>query len=171
MWFATGHNDLSFIEQAPHHLESVGVIPASAARVFALLSNGETQKAWFQDFVACRWTCSAPYGVGSTREIELKMLTVKERFLVWEPGRRLSFAVDAITVPLVRGMVEDMQLEPLSDSSTLLRWRAYYDPTLIMRGIHPIGRAVFGQMFRASTDGLAKYAARFVGPHPPAPSP
>jgi Polyketide cyclase / dehydrase and lipid transport len=160
MWFPTGQSELSFIETAPYHFNSVGVIPASAARVFDLLSTGETQKEWFQDFVACRWTSPKPYGVGSTREIELRILTVKERFLVWEPGKRLTFSIDAITVPLIKGMVEDMQLEPISDTSTLLRWRAYYDPSAIMRAVHPVGRAVFGQMFRASTDGLARFAAR-----------
>ena len=136
------------------------MIPASAARTFEILSTGEGQREWFQDFVAVRWTSSPPHGVGATREIELKMMSVKERFLVWEPGRRLTFAIDAITVPLVQGMVEDMQLEPLSDCSTRLRWHVYYNPSWIMRAAHPVGRNVFARMFRVSIDGLAKYASR-----------
>jgi uncharacterized protein YndB with AHSA1/START domain len=158
MWFPLEPTELDYLKRAPHRFENEAVIRAPAERVFQLLSEGHSMGSWFQDFVACRWTSQAPHGVGSTREIELKALTVKERFLSWEPGRRLSFAIYAITVPLVRQMVEDLELEPLDDGRTRVRWHAHYTPSLAMRVAHPVGRAVFGKMFRTSLAGLTRVA-------------
>jgi len=36
---------------------------------------------------------------------------VKERFLVWDRGQRLAFAIEATTLPLVNQMIEEMCLE------------------------------------------------------------
>ena len=104
-----------------------------------------------------RWSLD---GVGSTREVELKALTVKERFLAWDPGKRISFCIYAITIPLISEMLEDMQLEPEGDGKTRLRWTAHYTPSLLMRLIHPVGRMIFSGLFQKSINGLRKYAER-----------
>ncbi len=159
MWFALEHNDLSFVDTAPFHLEWTRILEAPPARVFEILATAENQRGWFHDFVEARWTSPAPHGLGSEREVELKLLTVKERFLAWEPAARLCFAVDAITLPLVRAMMEDMRLEPIGEDKTRFVWRVYYRPSLAMRLVHPVGRKIFGDMFEKSIDGLARYAA------------
>lgn len=158
MWFDVDPVLLHFTEISPHRIENTTNIEASAARVFEILSTAEGQAEWFQDFVACRWTTPEPHGEGAEREIELKLLTVKERFIAWEPGKRLTFHVYGITLPLVEAMVEDMVIEETGDRSCRLTWTVHYRPTLLMRLIHPAGRAIFGKMFRTSLDGLARYA-------------
>jgi hypothetical protein len=158
MWFDVEAVPLSFTESAPYLIENTVGIDAPAARVFEILATGERQADWFKDFVACRWTSAEPHEVGSEREIELKALTVKERFLAWEPGKRLTFHIYGITIPLVTAMIEDMVIEPTGDRTCRFTWRVHYRPTILMRLIHPIGRAIFGSMFRASAKGLAKYA-------------
>lgn len=163
MWFEVEAVPLSFTESAPFVIENTVGIDAPAARVFEILATGERQAEWFKDFVACRWTSPEPHGVGSEREIELKALTVKERFLAWEPGKRLTFHIHGITIPLVTAMVEDMIVEATGDRTSRLTWRVHYRPTLLMRAIHPIGRAIFGSMFRASAKGLARYATAHAG--------
>lgn len=159
MWFQLHPADMSFVESSPFQLRNRAVIAAPPERVFEIIATGEGQDEWFQDFVACRWTSPPPHGEGATREIELQRMKVKERFLVWEPGKRLSFCLYASTLPLVTEMLEDMQLEPVGEKDTLLRWDVHYRPSLGMRLVHPAVRLVFGQMFRASIDGLARYAA------------
>jgi uncharacterized protein YndB with AHSA1/START domain len=159
MWFDVEAVPLSFTESSPHHIEASALIDAPPARVFEIMATGEGQKEWFQDFVACRWTSAPPHGVGAEREIELKALTVKERFLAWEPGKRLAFCVYGITVPLVSAMIEDMTFEDVGGGrATRFVWRVHYRPSLLMKVIHPIGRAIFGEMFRNSAEGLARYA-------------
>lgn len=161
MWFAVEAQDLGFTKSSPYVLENEAIIDASPARVFETFATAENQTTWFQDFVACRWTSSAPHGVGSEREIELKLLTVKERFLVWEPGKRLTFAIFGSTLPMVDGMVEDMLFEPHAQGKTRMTWRVHYTPKLFMRPAHPILRLVFGKMFKASTKGVASYLAKY----------
>jgi uncharacterized protein YndB with AHSA1/START domain len=164
MWFDLEATDLGFIESSPYVLENEAVIDASPARVFEIFAYGEAQIQWFKDFVECRWTTEAPYGVGSTREIQLKLLTVKERFLVWDPGERLTFAIYGSTLPVVTAMLEDIRFEEMSSGrQTRLRWRVHYRPSLPMKLVHPIGRKVFGSMFTASLKNLAKYAESHPG--------
>lgn len=158
MWFSLEPAGLEYIARAPYRFDNEVVIQAPAERVFDLIADGKSMRRWFHDFVDCRWTSTAPHGVGSTREVELKALAVKERFLQWERGKRIAFNVYAITLPLVRRMIEDLQLEPLDAGRTRLRWRVHYTPTLLMRILHPIGRAIFGRMFRVSLASLRRVA-------------
>lgn len=158
MWFDVEAVPLSFTQSSPYRFENTTSIDAPAARVFQIVATGERQAEWFQDFVACRWTTPEPHGVGAEREIELKALTVKERFLAWEPGKRLAFHIYGSTVPLVNAMVEDMVIESTGERTCRFTWTAHYRPSLLMKLIHPVGRAIFGAMFKKSIQGLAKYA-------------
>jgi uncharacterized protein YndB with AHSA1/START domain len=159
MWFRTTPSDLSYVDSAPQRIANVVTIGATPERVFDLFATGERQDEWFQDFVACRWTSGEPHAVGTTREIELKTLTVKERFLAWERGRRLTFSVDAITLPIVKQMVEDLRFEPIDGGQkTRLVWHVFYTPAPVMIAVHGAARAVFAQMFRRSTDGIRRFA-------------
>jgi uncharacterized protein YndB with AHSA1/START domain len=157
MWFELEAVPLSFTESSPFHMETVQLIDAPPARVFEILSTGEGQKEWFQDFVENRWT-NATRGVGGEREVELKLFTVKERFLAWEPGKRLAFHLYASTLPITTATLEDMTLEPVGDRATRLTWRVHYRPRLAARPFHPFIRVMFRELFRASAEGLARYA-------------
>ena len=156
MWFDVEAVPISFTEYAPYRFENVVLLDAPPARIFEIWATGEAQKDWFQDFVENRWSSDAR-GVGAEREVELKLLTVKERFLVWEPGKRLAFTMFGITLPLVKAMVEDLTFEPVGDRATRMTWRAHYEPSLLMKIIHPIGRMIFSELFKSSAEGLARY--------------
>jgi uncharacterized protein YndB with AHSA1/START domain len=158
MWFDTAPTELEFTTSSPERMVFDALVEAPPARLFEIFSRGEAQEAWFQDFKAIRWTSPEPHSVGTTREIELKLLTVKERFVAWEPGVRIAFSVDAITLPLVKRMMEDLQFEAVGEKGTRLVWTVHYEPSLLMRAVHPVAKMVFGKMFRASLDGLVKYA-------------
>src|SRR5262245_13834431 len=146
MWFQVRPTDMSYTLSSPFQFRNEAVIYAPPERIFEIWATGEGQEQWFKDFVACRWTSAAPHGVGSTREIELKALTVKERFLAWDPGKRISFCIYACTLPLISEMLEDLQFEPEGDGKTRFKWTAHYTPSPIMRLIHPIARMIFGDM-------------------------
>lgn len=159
MWFATAPTELDFTENSPFRLTFDAIVEARPERVFDIFAKGEAQEIWFQDFKAVRWTSPEPHSVGTTREVELKILTVKERFVAWDRGNRLSFSIDAITVPLVKRMMEDLQFEGIGEKGTRLVWTVHYEPSLAMRAVHPVAKMVFGKMFRTSLDGLVKYAS------------
>jgi uncharacterized protein YndB with AHSA1/START domain len=156
MWFDVAPVPLSYTDNSPFHIENVVLLDAKPERVFHILATGEGQEGWFQDFVACRWSSGAR-AVGAEREVELKLLTVKERFLAWDQDKRLAFHIYAITLPFVKAMLEDWTLEAVGDRATRFTWRVHYTPSLMMRIVHPIARMMFGEMFKASAEGLARY--------------
>ena len=162
MWFDAEAVPLERIADLPHRFENTALIDATPERVFRIWAEGEGQAEWFQDFVACRWT-TAHRGVGAEREVQLKALTVKERFLAWEPGKRMTFHIYAITLPLLTAMVEDMTFEPAGDRATRFHWVVHYRPTTLMRLVHPIARMIFAEMFRATTENLARWAKAHPG--------
>lgn len=158
MFFATTPTDLAFTTSSPFRLTFDATAEAPPERVFDVLADDAAMKKWFADVKDIRWTSKAPFGVGSTREVELKTLTVKERFVAWERGVRMTFSIDAITIPLVKALMEDIQLEPLGEKGTRIVWTVHYEPTLLMRAAHPVAKMIFSKMWRAALGGLAKYA-------------
>ncbi len=174
MWHATGDVELDFTAHSPERLEFEIVCFAPAERVFEVLTSDREFGEWLEPLAECRWTTPGPHGVGSKREVVLDMLApkgkgradaltalaVKERILAWERGKRFAFAIEALTIPLVRRMVEDMQLERLGPQKTRLRYHVHYEPTLLMRAVHPIAREFFGKMFRDAVARVAMVSAR-----------
>lgn len=156
-WFPIKASELEDIKTAPFQFDNQLLIEASPEQVFDVLVKSDWAD-WFVDFRKVTWTSQPPYQVGSTRTVEMKTLSVKERFLAWEPGQRFSFSIDAISLPLISQMLEDMQLEPVENGRcTRFCWRVYYTPNLLMRSIHPIARAIFGKMFKQSLTQLKQY--------------
>jgi Polyketide cyclase / dehydrase and lipid transport len=159
MWFDTDPCDLGFCERSPHRIVTEAVLPLDPARAFEAIASERELGAWLDDFVACRWTSDAPHGVGSTRRVDLRMLRVKERFLAWDPGDRLTFTITASTVPLMRRAVEDFRLSPLGPGRTRLSWTVHYELRGWASPFDAIARAVFGRLFRRSAENLTRYAA------------
>ena len=170
MWFDTAPTELDFTTGSANRLTFDALIEAPPRRVFDIFAKGEGQEIWFQDFKAVKWTSPEPHQVGTTREVKLKLLSVKERFVAWDPGVRLTFSIDAITLPIVKKMMEDLQFEAVGEKGTRFVWTVHYKPSLLMKPIHPVAKLIFGKMFRASLDGLVKYAASHATPSPPKPN-
>jgi uncharacterized protein YndB with AHSA1/START domain len=163
MWFDMDPVPLEFTLTSPFHIETVQRIEASPERVFDIMATGERQVEWFQDFVENRWTTETR-GVGAERVVELKLLSVKERFLAWDRGRRLAFHFYATTLPVTTATIEDLTFAPEDGGkATRFTWRVHYRPTTLARLVHPLVRMVFGRLFRLSAEGLARYAKAHPG--------
>lgn len=157
MWFDVHPVGIDYLQRSPFQFRNEVVLNAPGERVFDVLVEDSDANIWFKDFVACRFTSPPPHGVGTTRDVELKALTVKERFLVYEPGKRLSFCIYASTLPMVREMAEDMVLTPCGDNQTRFTWTAHYTPVPWLRLVHGPVRKVFGGMFRETSERLVRY--------------
>jgi uncharacterized protein YndB with AHSA1/START domain len=153
MWFALEFSDLDFIERAPDRFVHEAEVSGTPERVFEALS-GPAFEAWFSDMGRFEWKTRGPHGQGSIREVRTSFTAVRERFVAWEPGQRLAFAIDAMSVPFATQMLEDFQLAKAGPGRTLLRWTVYYRPGLLMRLTMPVARPRFGKMFQASFDRI-----------------
>ena len=131
------------------HISSSRVVAASPERCFAVLADGENQAGWASGYRSTVW--HTPPGPGAVRDIRLRWITVTERFLAWEPGRRFAFSSDAMTLPLVRQMIEDISFTPHADG-TLLEWTVHLTPR---RWLRPVERVLVARVFTPMFEGFA----------------
>ncbi len=170
MWHQLAPTEIDFIGRSPEKLVFDVTVFAPPERVFDVLVSEREMHEWLEPLVDLRWT-SASRGVGSKRELVLDMLkrgdrdavtvlAVKERFVAWERGKHVAFVVEAMTLPLVRRMLEDMRLERIGPNRTRLRYTVHFEPSLLMRAVLPLARVLFGKMFRDAVRRIAMVAAR-----------
>jgi hypothetical protein len=158
VWFDLDACELDFCDGSPRRIVNEAVIGLDAARTFVMLSSAEELGTWLHDFVACRWTSAPPHGVGSTRVVDLKLLSVKERFIAWQPGERLAFTITATSLPIFTRAVEDLQLSPVGADSPRVRWTVHYELPRAMRPFDFLARAIFGRLFARSAENLSRHA-------------
>ncbi|WP_330228172.1 SRPBCC family protein [Nocardia sp. NBC_00508] len=149
------------------HLFSERVVAASAPRTFDILATGEGQSEWAGGYRATTWYGSAPHDVGTIRDIHLRWITVRERFLAWQPAVRFTFSADAMSIPLARRMIEDITVDPVGPDRCRLVWQVHLDPALVLR---PIESLVMRRFFEPMFDSFAAGLARYAGAHPDQPS-
>ncbi|MFC9873381.1 SRPBCC family protein [Nocardia salmonicida] len=152
----------SFLDDIPtmrHHLRTERAVRASAHRVFDILATGEGQHRWAEGYRSTTWYGASPHDSTTVRDIHLRWITVRERFLAWEPGQRFAFSADAMSIPLARRMIEDIAFVPVDENRCLLRWQVHLD---VSAGLRPVqARLVsttFAPMFDRFAAGLARYA-------------
>jgi uncharacterized protein YndB with AHSA1/START domain len=157
MWFHVPPADLDFVDRAPFRIRAEAYVHAPAHRVFDIVT-GEAMERWLPEFQALRWTSPEPFGEGTTRELDMRILKVKERVLAWEPGRRFAFTITATSLPLLSRMVEEVHLEPIAARVTLLRWNVHYAPLPALRAANPLARALLGRLWTGAVENIAAYA-------------
>ena len=74
------------------------------------------------------WTSPQPYGVGTTRTVEIGDNIVDETFIIWEEGSRMAFRFDRSGFPVTAG-VEDYHVVDAPGGSEL-HWSCRMSPTL-----------------------------------------
>lgn len=81
-------------------------VPASA--VWAALLDGPAWTEWLP-ITKVTWTSPQPFGVGTTRTVEVGATRIDEVFFAWEEGRRMAFRFAASALP-VSAAVEDYRI-------------------------------------------------------------
>jgi uncharacterized protein YndB with AHSA1/START domain len=148
--------DLEFLTNPPESLDFMVEIAASPEDVFDVVADTDKLGLWLSDFKSARWLTDPPAGVDSRREVKLRLIAVEERFVVWERPKRFAFVMEAISLPIVAAMGEDMRIESKGDRRSVLRWRVAYAPTLLGKVLRPAARVVLSKLFR---DSLARLKA------------
>ncbi len=91
MQFSCSTVDLKFLDSAPIKFVNEVEINASPERVFDVFEDGKSWPKWFKEVVKVEWTSPKPFGVGTTRTVTLKTMTVHEKFIAWDTGKRFTF--------------------------------------------------------------------------------
>lgn len=157
MWFACTPRDLDW--KAPYVIRNEAELDAPPDRVFAIWADLDQWPKWFPDIRGGVWQTPPPHGAHSRRDVTLTLLSVREQFLAWEPGRRFAFTMTASSLPLARSIVEEYRLEPLDGGRSRFVWEVRFDLRLPLVPASPLVRLVFGKMFRDATAGLKSYVS------------
>lgn len=155
---------LGFFADAKIRVHDSVVLPATPDRVFEVLAEPTTWPKWFALMTKAEWKKPDETGLGATRHVELRAFgRFDERFITWEPGKRLAFTMTASDSPLARSIAEDWVLQPLDGGGTTrVDWSFAADPTPIGAVIRKPLEVTMVQLFRASGRGLVKYLRRNV---------
>jgi uncharacterized protein YndB with AHSA1/START domain len=114
--FTLRERDLAWVSQAPVVIEKSFTLAASTDEVFERLSDIAAWAEWCGSMKKVRID-GAPSGVGALRTVWVGATRVQERFVVWEPGHRLTFTLTTSNTPGLRSMVEDWAMGPDPDRS------------------------------------------------------
>ena len=159
MRFRSAPTALADADRLDHHRVTRLRVAATPQRCFDVLATGENQQAWADGYVRTAWL--TPAGPASVRDIHMRWVTVTERFLAWAPGRRFAFSADAMSLPLVRRMIEDIAFAPAADGGTDLTWSVHVTFRPWLRPVSTIlVDRVFRDMFAGFARGLAQQAER-----------
>lgn len=160
-------SELADMPRMRHHIHMQYETDASPDRVFAILATGENQTSWAPGYVKTEWLTREHGGVAAVRDIHLARFIVRERFLIWEPGRRFTFSSDAMRPAVARELVEDIRILPRPDGGSLLDWTVHVSLNRVLAPFGPLLiRRVFRPMFESFAEGLATYATAHPDPAP-----
>lgn len=120
--FALHESDDTFLATATDRYVHVVDIAAPPSAVWRALIADDALVSWSAAVTGMRWISPLPFGVGSTRVVTLAgAAALTERFYRWDDERRMTFTVDAASIPGLRRFAEDIQLTPTA-TGTRLTW-------------------------------------------------
>jgi len=93
---------------------------APAKAVWAALLDAQAWTEWLP-ITKVTWTSGQPFGVGTTRTVEIGSAVVEEVFFAWDEGARMAFRFDRTSLP-VKAAIEDYRVVPTAEGCELV-WR------------------------------------------------
>lgn len=153
--------DISYLDQAPCKVVNVVDLPATPEAVFAIFEDEHAWPKWFGVLTKVEWTSPKPYGVGTTRTVTINgILKAKEHFFHWEDNRGFSFYFTETSLPFVKALVEDYQLEPIDANTTRLTYTVAYEPAFPLSFSGPLGKAFLARSFKKASESLVDYVRK-----------
>ncbi|WP_040691858.1 SRPBCC family protein [Nocardia vinacea] len=156
--YALAESDDDFVATAARRYEHTVDIAAEPTAVWAALTADDALVSWSAVISGVEWTAPRPFGVGTTRTVTLGgAVRLDERFYRWDEGKRMTFTVDAASIPGLQRFAEDIVLEPHTEG-THLRWTFALEGTSAMRPL----LALAGPANRLVTSTIANGTARRI---------
>jgi hypothetical protein len=109
--FTLEEQDLAWVEQAPVVITKSFNLAASTTEVFDRLADLPAWSEWCGGMKRVRID-GPESGGGALRTVWVGATRVQERFVVWNPGHRLTFTLTHSNTPGLHSMVEDWAVVP-----------------------------------------------------------
>jgi hypothetical protein len=156
--FRLQERDLAWVTQAPIVITKTFNLAAGTGEVFERLAKLVSWSEWCGGMRKVRID-GASSGVGAVRTVWVGATRVQERFVVWDPGRRLTFALTASNTPGLHSMVEDWALtpDPGDPTRSMLTVTVGIEAALLLRPFPALVRAAL----KGPLEGAAGITTQF----------
>jgi uncharacterized protein YndB with AHSA1/START domain len=142
------------VDRAPVVITKSFTLAASTIEVFDRLADVATWSEWCGGMKRVRID-GPPDGVGALRTVWVGATRVQERFVVWDPGHRLTFTLTESNTPGLHSMVEDWALapDPEDPARTVLTVRVGIEAVGLLRPFPGLVRALMARPLEG-TEGI-----------------
>lgn len=145
---------LDWMPQAPVHVTRTRRIDAPQDTVWAAIADHAGWSEWFGPITEVE-PLEPPTGVGGHRRVHVGKLQFEEDFLAWDEGSRFAFCVTHMSVPVIRSLVEDVQLRA-DGAATIVSYTQAIDPKAAFV-LAPILRRGAAKQIDGGLEGLANH--------------
>lgn len=137
----------------PHATTLTHDFAVPAQQLWQSLLDAEAWTHWLP-LTKVIWTSPEPFGVGTTRTVEIGAQQIDETFFAWEDGRHMAFWFNRSSLP-VRAVAEDYVVEP-TDSGSRLIWTFRFDAAFPIRPIMRYKLSADGRKGLVKLDALIR---------------
>lgn len=160
--YALDKSDDTFLATASRRYVQIVDLSAPPGRVWKALCADDALVSWSPVITRVEWTSPRPFGVDTTRVVTLAgAVRLEERFYRWNINERMTFTVDAASIPGLRRFAEDIALEKTT-GGTRLTWTFALEGE---PGLQPL-LWLLDPANRIVTSGIARGIGRRVGDSP-----
>lgn len=148
-----------FAQHASGCFENRAHLDTSPNEAFRVFAQDLDAREWITDLHSVGSPSGRLDGAGEVSDINYQYMTVRVRYEVYEPGKRLRGVVDAWSLPLCERMMYEARFVASPDGGTEFTWQVWFEPLPAFRKMVPMVKPLFARLFRNTTKGLAKYFA------------
>jgi uncharacterized protein YndB with AHSA1/START domain len=134
--------DKHYAASAAKSYQAVVEVDASPEQVFEVFEDADAWPAWATPIKKVIWTSPKPYGLGTTRTVEMIGLVGDETFIAWDYPKHMAFCFTQMSESLIESFAEDYVVTPLGNGKTRVQWTMAMTP----RGYGKVTMALFGPM-------------------------
>ncbi len=149
--------DANYVNVAPKAFTAVVEVNATPEQVFEVFEDADAWPAWAMPIKKVTWTSEKPYGMGTTRTVEMIGMTGDEVFIAWDYPKHMAFCFTQCTETLIASFAEDYVVTDLGNGKTSVQWTMAMTP----QGFGKITMALFGPFMGMSLqwmlNGFKKY--------------
>ena len=132
--------DANYVNIAPKVFTALVEVNATPEQVFEVFEDADAWPAWAMPIKKVTWTSEKPYGVGTTRTVEMIGMTGDEVFIAWDYPRHMAFCFTHCTETLIASFAEDYIVKDLGNGKTSVQWTMAMTP----QGFGKLTMALFG---------------------------
>jgi hypothetical protein len=124
------HKSLGDIHNAPVLILNTIDIDCTAEHLFAIFEDESSWTIWGSSLEKVIWTSPKPFGVGTTRTVEMAGgITGVEEFVAWKDNKQMAFCFTESSMPNMDAFGEDYRLEDIGENKVRLYWTASFWPS------------------------------------------